>query len=211
MNRIFATLAVFSIVALVATLLLGFSIGDLNDPALRQSDQLPRLVNLSMIHKMAGLASALIVVLVNSIVVTYFVGTGRWCKEVVDTYSLDVELIRQNVAIKRRAFPWAVMAMLAIVGVSALGAAADPGRLQPGTENWVVPHLAGALVGIGFIACAYFNEAQRIREQQDLISEVLSEVKRIREERGLDRMTEEGPPSEPATGRGDNASMRSAR
>jgi uncharacterized protein YacL len=186
MIRIFTTLALVSIAALVATLLLGFSIGDLNDPALLQSDRLPRVVNLAMVHKIFGLASALIVVLVNSIVVTYFVGTGRWCKEVVEAYSLDLDLIRRSVTIKRRTFPWAVMAMLAIVGVSALGAAADPGRMQPGTEHWAIPHLIGALAGIGFIAWAFVIEAQRIREQQDVISLVLGEVKRIRDERGLD-------------------------
>jgi hypothetical protein len=207
MNRIFATLAVFSIVALVATLLLGFAIGDLNDPALRQSNQLPRLVNLSMIHKMAGLASALVVVLVNSIVVTYFVGTGRWCKEVVEAYSLDSELIRRSMTIKRRAFPFAVLAMLAIVGVSALGAAADPGRMQPGTENWMVPHLVGAMLGIGFVACAYFNEGQRIREQQELIAKVLGEVKRIRRERGLD----EASSSDKSLSSADDASLRPTR
>ena len=128
--------------------------GGLNDAAVHHSDQIPRLVNLAMVHKMLGLASALIVVLVNSIVVTYFVGTGRWCKEVVEAYSLDVALIRRSVAIKRRTFPWAVAAMLVIVGVSALGAAADPGRMQPGTESWVIPHLIGALAGIAFIAWA---------------------------------------------------------
>jgi hypothetical protein len=186
MNRIFSTLAVFSIIALVATLLLGFSIAGLNDAALSASDDLAKLMNLKRIHMLLGVASALVVVLVNSIVVTYFVGTGRWCKEVVETYSLDRELIRRSVLIKRRTFPWAVTAMLAIVGVSALGAAADPGRMQPGTENWVLPHLVGALAGMVFIAWAYFIEAKRIREQQEVISQVLSEVKCIREERGLD-------------------------
>jgi hypothetical protein len=207
MNRIFTSLALVSIAALVATLLLGFSLGDLNDPALRHSDQLPRLVHLSMIHKMFGLASALIVVLVNSIVVTYFIGTGRWCKEVVEAYSLDLELIRRSLTIKRRTFPWAVMAMLAIVGVSALGAAADPGRMQPGTEHWAIPHLIGSLAGIGFIAWAFVLEAQRIREQQDVISQVLSEVKRIRDERGLD----DSPTTDPRPTIPDNASLRSAR
>ena len=207
MNRIFTTLALVSIAALVATLLLGFSLGDLNDPALRHSDQLPRLVHLSMIHKMFGLASALIVVLVNCIVVTYFIGTGRWCKEVVEAYSLDLELIRRSLTIKRRTFPWAVMAMLAIVGVSALGAAADPGRMQPGTEQWAIPHLIGALAGISFIAWAFVVEAQRIREEQDVISQVLSEVKRIRDERGLD----DSPTPDPRPPIPDNASLRSAR
>ena len=61
---------------------------------------------------MFGLGSALVVVFVNSIVVTYFIGTSRWCKEVVETYSLDRGLLRRSVILKRRTFPWAVMAML---------------------------------------------------------------------------------------------------
>ncbi|HEV2973313.1 MAG TPA: hypothetical protein VGY55_25320 [Pirellulales bacterium] len=186
MIRIFTTLALFTLALLAVTLLLGLYIGDLHEPGIRQSPQLPKLLNLAIVHKMLGLASALAVVFVNSIVVTYFIGTSRWCKEVVETYSLDRELLRQSVILKRRTFPWAVLAMLAIVGVIALGAAADPGTGHPGTETWVIPHLIGALVGLAFIVWTFVIEAQRIRAHHEVITEILSEVKRIRAERGLE-------------------------
>jgi hypothetical protein len=125
-------------------------------------------------------------VLVNSIVMTYFVGTGRWCKEVVETYDLNRELIRRSAAIKRRAFPWTILAMLAIVGVSALGAAGDPITRRLATENWVMPHVIGAFAGIAFIAWAFIQEGQRIAEHHAVITEILDEVRRIRTERGLE-------------------------
>src|SRR5687767_4100847 len=40
-------------------------------------------------HWLAGVAAAIAVLFANSIAVTYFIGTNRWCKEVVDAYSLD--------------------------------------------------------------------------------------------------------------------------
>ena len=182
MIRIFTTLALFAAAVLVVTLLFGLYVGDLHAPAARQSE---RLFRLAFIHKMFGLA-ALVVVFVNSIVVTYFIGTSRWCKEVVETYHLDRELLRRSVILKRRTFPWAVMSMLVAVGVAALGAAADPGRLQPGTEHWVIPHLIGALVGLAFIFATFFIEAQRIHAHHRVITDILAEVKRIRTERGLE-------------------------
>ncbi|HKD36099.1 MAG TPA: hypothetical protein VKB78_04840, partial [Pirellulales bacterium] len=157
-----------------------------HNPSLQNSDQIEHLAGLARIHKMFGLGSALVVVLVNSIVVTYFVGTSRWCKEVVETYSLAPELLRRSVVLKRRTFPWAVLSMLTAVAISALGAAADPGRLQPGTENWVYPHLIGALVGAGFIVWTFIIEAHRIHAHHSVITDILSEVRRIRTERGLE-------------------------
>src|SRR5436305_10372787 len=82
--RIFTTLALFTLAVLAVTLCLGLYLGDLHDPALVHNPKFEQIKQLAMIHKMFGLASALCVVLVNSIVVTYFVGTSRWCKEVVE-------------------------------------------------------------------------------------------------------------------------------
>jgi hypothetical protein len=186
MIRIFTTLALLAVAVLLVTLSVGLYIGDLHNSNLRNSPELPKLVNLAIIHKMFGLGSALVVVFVNSIVVTYFVGTSRWCKEVVETYSLDRELLRRSIILKRRTFPWAVLSMVTAVAISALGAAADPGRLQPGTENWVYPHLIGALVGVGFIVWTFIIEAQRIHAHHAVITDILGEVKRIRTERGLE-------------------------
>lgn len=186
MIRIFITLALLAITVLLVAMFLGLYIGDLHDPALRSDPQLPRLLNLALVHKMFGLAAALVVVFVNSIVVTYFIGTSRWCKEVVETYALNRELLSRSVILKRRTFPWAVLAMLTAVGISALGAAADPGRGHPGTEDWVYPHLAGAILGIAFIIWTFIIEAIRIRAHHEVITDILAEVKRIRLERGLE-------------------------
>jgi hypothetical protein len=186
MIRIFTTLALLAVAVLLVTLSVGLYIGDLHGPSLRNSPQLPQLVNLAIIHKMFGLGAALVVVFVNCIVVTYFVGTSRWCKEVVETYSLDLELLRRSVILKRRTFPWSVLSMLTVVGVIALGGAADPGTGLPGTANWVMPHLIGALVGVGFIVWTFIVEAQRIHAHHAVITDILSEVKRIRSERGLE-------------------------
>jgi hypothetical protein len=181
-SRIFASLASFALLMMAVTLLLGLYVGDLH--------QLPppskQIEDLGMVHRMFGIASALVVVLVNSIAVTYFVGTSRWCREVVETYRLDSELIRRSSALKRRTFPWAIAAMLAVVAVSALGAAADPATPHPWTERWVYPHLAGAFAGLAFIAWAFWQEWLRIRDHHVVISEILSEVKRIRQQQGLE-------------------------
>jgi hypothetical protein len=179
-SRIFASLASFSLLMLAVTLALGLYVGDLHQPHSVQID------DLGMVHRMFGIASALVVVLVNSIAVTYFVGTSRWCREVVETYHLDTELVRRSAVLKRRAFPWAVAAMLVIVGVSALGAAADPVTRHPWTANWVYPHLAGAVCGLAFIAWAFWQEWLRICDHHVVITDILGEVRRIRQEQGLE-------------------------
>ena len=165
---------------MAVTLLLGLYVGDLHQPHSMQVD------DMGMVHRMFGIASALVVVLVNSIAVTYFIGTSRWCLEVVETYHLDAGLIRRSAVLKRRAFPWAVAAMLVIVGVSALGAAADPATRRPWTVYWVNPHLIGAFLGLAFIAWAFWQEWLRICEHHVVITDILNQVKRIRQEQGLE-------------------------
>ena len=165
---------------MAVTLSLGLYVGDLHQPHSLQVD------DVGMVHRMFGIASALVVVLVNSIAVTYFVGTSRWCREVVETYGLNAELVRRSAVLKRRAFPWAVSAMLVVVGVSALGAAADPATRRPWTADWVLPHLIGALVGFAFIAWAFLQEWLQIREHHAVITDILGDVRRIRQEQGLE-------------------------
>ena len=47
---------------------------------------------LGSLHKLMGIATAIMVMLVCSIAVTYFIGTSRWCREVVETYDLNGNL-----------------------------------------------------------------------------------------------------------------------
>jgi p-aminobenzoyl-glutamate transporter AbgT len=139
----------------------------------------------AMVHRLIGTGAALVVVLVNSIVITYFIGTSRWCKEVTETYQLDPQHLQRSVRLKRSAFPWTVLSMLAVIAVGALGAAADPASLRQGTEHWVTPHLVGAFAGLIFIVFTFFVEGARIAAHHAVIEAIVGEVRRIREDRGL--------------------------
>jgi hypothetical protein len=176
-TRIFTVLAWLAILMVAANLILGLSLGDI-----RELD--PTTLCWATVHRLAGVAAALAVVFANSIVVTYFIGTSRWAKEVVETYSLDVDFIRRTTALKRRTFPWATLSMLAIVGVIALGGAADPASGKPGTEYWKTPHLIGSIAGLAFVVWASIVEWNNIYRNQRAIQEILAEVRRIRQERG---------------------------
>ena len=184
MNRIFPVLALFAVVFMAATLLLGLNIGELNIHAT------PETLVRARVHRLCGIAAALAVVLADSIVVTYFIGTSRWCKEVSDAYKLDPQYLRRSTVLKRRTFPVAVFSMLAVIGVVALGGAADPAaalRLPPlGGVTWSQLHLGGALLGLAFIAYAFYLQWDSISENRMVISDILGEVQRIRLEKGLD-------------------------
>ena len=78
------------------------------------------------LHMLLGQAAALVAVLVNSITITYFIGTSRWCKEVCETYRLPAELAERSTRLKRSTFPWALAGILAVIVIVGLGAAADP-------------------------------------------------------------------------------------
>lgn len=180
MIRIFTTLALLSLLAMIAALCIGLYLGDIHGV------NNPDTLRWAMVHRLLGMAAALTVVLVDSIVVTYFIGTSRWCKEVVDTYKLDENLLQRSVTLKRRTFPWALSSMLVVVCVGALGAAADPMSGRAGTENWVNIHLIGAWVGVSFIAVSFFFQAQNIAAHHTVIQDIVAEVRRIRQDRGLE-------------------------
>jgi hypothetical protein len=107
MERVFSWVATFAVALLVATAGLGIWLGDLHG----QTD--PQMLRWGTVHRLSGVLAALLVVLVNSMAVTYFIGTGRWCREVVETYGLDPAYIDRSRTLKRRAFPFALLAMLA--------------------------------------------------------------------------------------------------
>ncbi len=180
MERVFSRVATFAVALLVATAGLGLWIGDLHG----QTD--PHLLRWGTVHRLSGVLAALLVVLVNSMAVTYFIGTGRWCKEVVETYGLDGGYIERSRRLKRRAFPFALLGMLAVVAIVALGGAADPASGRPGTQAWVTPHLVGALTLVAAIAGLFQAQLPNMRRQHELIEEVLGRVRAIRTARGLD-------------------------
>lgn len=182
MTRIFLTLASLSIMLLLAALMMGLTMGDLYQQPVPTHETL----HWATMHRLTGVGAALMVVLVESIVVTYFIGTSRWCKEVVDTYQLDREPVLASNQLKRRTFPWALAGMLGVVGVIALGGAADPASLQPNTKDWANWHLVGAFSGIGLVAWTYLVAWNNILANHAIITGLVEEVRRLRKERGLD-------------------------
>ncbi len=188
MTRIFPTLASFSLMLYAAAMAMGLSIGDLY-----ATPMAPETWAWRSRHMLTGLAAALAVVLVESIAATYFIGTSRWCKEVTETYRLPPGDLAESQRLKRRAFPWCVLGMLAAIGVSALGAASDPGTGRPDTASMASVHLAAALGGIGLVAWSYYQVWLKMAANQDVIERIVSEVGRIRAERGLDGGSPDAP------------------
>lgn len=147
------------------------------------------------IHFYLGVASSLLAMLVSSVAVTYFVGTSRWCREVVETYKLPWELAERSARLKRRTFPWAVLAMLTVVGIAALGGLSDPSTpmsqqnpdLPASMVTW---HYLAAMLGMLFVAWSFWVQLSRIAENYQVIDDILQEVRRVRQERGL--ATEDG-------------------
>ena len=107
----------------------------------------------STVHFLLALTTSLAVMFVNGVVVTYFIGTSRWCREVVEAYSLRPELVQKSYQLKRRTFPLSLVNMLAIIGLAALGAAADTVSAS-GSINWTEFHLLGVLLTLAFMAFA---------------------------------------------------------
>jgi hypothetical protein len=144
-------------------------------------------------HWLFGLAAALVTVLVNSVTVTYFIGTSRWCKEVCEAYSLDPELAARCLRLKRRTFPWAFGGIMAILGIVALGASSEPGNsMSENPAAWVDYHFLAAFVGLAFIGGSFLRQATSIQTNYALIQSIMEEVRRVRSGHGLESETAEG-------------------
>jgi len=181
MEKTFVRAALLAVALLAATAGLGLWMGDLHDSADLVAQRW------GTVHRLSGMLAALVVLLVNSISMTYFIGTGRWCREVVETYGLDAALIDRSKQLKRGAFPFAVIGMLSMVGIVALGGAADPGGgFAAGSRAWASWHLIGGIGLAAVIAWCFQAQVPALRGQHDLIGDVMNEVHRERAARGLE-------------------------
>ncbi len=187
MTRILPPLAIVAIAMVLIALALGYYVSslDIRNPADASAQQWASW------HRLAGIGSGLVLVLVHSIVVTYFIGTSRWCREVSEVYEIGPEFVATSNRAKRRAFPWAALGMLVAVGLVASGGAADPGAslrppAEPQTMSWAVFHMFVALAAIAFTALAFGIEWLNLDANHKAIDGVLAEVRRIRHEHGLE-------------------------
>ena len=185
MKRIFLTLAVLANIVLLITFGLGWQIGDttlLNgrDPEVNQ-----RIGN----HLLLGLGALTSATMVHALILTYFMGTGRWIEETSQAYRLSGEWYRQNQRTKYGILPGIFISFLGLVVTGALGAVADPARAVS-LEKTLGIH--DSTLHFGAAVCTWIvnlivNMTQyfAITKNSTIVEGVLAEVRRIRIEKGL--------------------------
>jgi hypothetical protein len=211
--RIYLVLASFAVSLLIANFGVGIWVGDLNGIAervqlgarqykvargngeqgviddaresmLSSSAELTPIKKRHGIHFLLGVLSALVCVLVNGIAMTYFIGSSKWCSEVVDTYGLDLVYVRMSRTLKRRAYPWTISGVAAIVVIVAFGAAADPATQIESSASWVTPHMIVAILGTMWLSVSFLNQAGLIGAHYEVINKIVAAVEVRRAEIG---------------------------
>ena len=164
MHRIFLGLAVTNSSLLLASFGFGFAAATEGRPAHHWRD----------VHFLLGLFSSVLTLMVHSIVFTYFLGTGKWVREVARVYRLPDWVEAQAVRNKRRAFPFEMWSMILICGTAWLGAASDTRAFD---STW---HLGLAAFALAFNLGAYVVEYASIVAQARLLLEVKDQADRLR-------------------------------
>lgn len=176
MARIFVFLALLDTLALLAAFATGFVWG--GDPR-------------TLIHFHLGLWSVVLNLAVHCIIFIYFLGTGRWVKEVAIAYELpDQPWPKLTRELKRRTFPPALAAMVISIAAAAAGMGAMRQTWHPNI------HLALAVATLLVNFWAFWIEFRDVTINGRVMDAVLAEVDRIRAERGLppnaEALAEEG-------------------
>jgi hypothetical protein len=117
---------------------------------------------------------------VHCLIFIYFLGTGRWVKEVGIAYALpDAPLPKLTRELKRRTFPPALAAMLTTIAAVVVGAG-----MQMRGWHWGV-YLAFAVAALAVNVWAHRVELRNVTINAGVIDDVMREVDRIRAEHGL--------------------------
>jgi hypothetical protein len=133
-----------------------------------------------MVHFALGLTTVLVCLAVHCVIFIYFLGTGRWVKEVGIAYKLsDEPLPKLTRELKRKAFPPALFAMLVPIAAAAAGTAA-----QRREWHWTI-HGALAIGTLLINLWAFRVELRCVRTNVVVLDDVMREVDRIRAEAGL--------------------------
>lgn len=149
----------------------------------------PAVIRQVQSHFLSALAAILFATLVHAIVLTYFMGTGRWLEETSTAYRLDEKFYAESKRIKYRTIPALVGAFLLLLTTGAFGAAADPGSPAQ-FQGWfglsaATIHQLAAWITLTVNAAVNYLEFASLYRNGEIIDEVLQEVRRIRLEKGL--------------------------
>jgi hypothetical protein len=178
MTRTFSTLAVLLICAMLATIGVG-----LWSFSLDKADRLRE--DIFLIHFHLGLWTTIAILLVHCIIFTYFLGTGRWVKEVGIAYLLPDEILPKTTReLKRFTFPPALFSMLIAIFTSAAGAGV---LFQAWPWYW---HACGAVLTLFINLWAFRIEYRNLAANVIVLEAVLAEVDRIRHAQGLESNAE---------------------
>jgi hypothetical protein len=143
------------------------------------------------IHIWLGVIAVMVSLLVNSVSITYFIGTSRWCSEVVHAFKLEPELADQSRRLKRRSFPWALLGILVTLGIASLGAAGDPFSSTSSPSTWVNAHWMLAIGGTVLIGASFVSQATALSANYQVISTIMQGVE---ERRASQRANNESSP-----------------
>jgi hypothetical protein len=133
-----------------------------------------------LIHFLLGLFAVSFALFVHCLVFIYFLGTGRFVKEVARAYRIpDDPLPKQTRELKRATFPASLLAAVVTIAAAVAGGAAQF-RAWP----WQV-HLSLGMVAVVVNAWAAVIEVRSVQVNLEVLDEVMREVDRIRAEAGL--------------------------
>jgi hypothetical protein len=182
MNRIFLPLCGLSMVLLVAAFVLGLTI---DDPKVLDRAVQARVT----VHFLTALAALCFATMVHALVLTYFMGTGRWLEETSQAYRLPPEYYDESKRIKYRVAPLMVGCFLLLLATGALGAAADPGSPVQfaGWFGWPAAmwHQLLAMLTLAANLLVNYYEYVALFRNGEIVDTVLREVRRIRLEKRL--------------------------
>jgi hypothetical protein len=180
MKRIFLTLAVLNSLALLAAFVLGVIFMQERQAGTdAPTGYEPLGATWFSIHMIVGMAAALLTLLVHCLIFTYFLGTGRWVKEVARAYALpDAELPKRTREFKRRVFPPALFAMLSAIAAVASGAGAQTSL----TSLWSLSHPVLAVLVLIVNGYAYVVEYRIVAANSAVMDQVMAEVEKRRRE-----------------------------
>jgi len=178
LSRIFVALAVINSVALLLTTVLGLVfMVERNEGVVAPGGHQTLTFGWFASHMVIGLFTAVFGLFLHCLIFTYFLGTGRWVKEVAKAYQLpDQDLPRKTREFKRQAFPPALFAMLSVIAAVATGAGA-----QTGPETfWGLAHPVMSVVALALNGWAYVVEYRTVAANARVMDEVMAEVERRR-------------------------------
>jgi predicted permease len=172
MAQTFRTLAIFLTIAILVTIGIGFwSMFTAGRPADK---------DVFVVHFVFGLVTAIGILLVHCLIFIYFLGTGRWVKEVTIAYCMpDEPWHKETRELKRATFPPALFSMLIGIAAAAAGAGA---QLQ--AWPWYV-HMTLGLLTLVTNLWAFRIELRNVTTNAAIIEGVMREVDRIRAAQGL--------------------------